>query len=116
MRSAGLVAGKRSFLDAASPLFAEIVSADRATGTRHSSVYYDFAMRILFTTVSIDDYTSDVELSTIERYRTTLLATMDQSGVRNAATPASTAGTDSGGNRAAPRASRRLRRRDRSRK
>jgi hypothetical protein len=90
VRSAGLVAGKRSFLDAASPLFAEIVIADRSGGSRHSSVYYDFAMRILFTTVSIDDYTSDVELSTIERYRTTLLATMDQSGVRNASSPAPT--------------------------
>ncbi|MEO8692057.1 MAG: AAA family ATPase [Acidimicrobiales bacterium] len=100
VRSAGLVAGKRSFLDMASPLFAEIVSADRAAGTRHSSVYYDFAMRILFTTVSIDDYTSDVELSTIERYRTTLLATMDQSGVRNSSTAAASTGTDSGTNAA----------------
>lgn len=99
VRSAGLVAGKRAFLDAASPLFAEIVFADRAAGTRHSSVYYDFAMRILFTTVSIDEYTSDIELSAIERYRTTLLATMDQSGVRNASTP-SPAPVDTGGNRA----------------
>ena len=83
VRSAGLVAGKRSFLDAASPLFDEIVIADRAGGSRHSSIYYDLAMRILFTTVSIDEYTSEVELSTIERFRTTLVATMDQSGVRN---------------------------------
>jgi Cdc6-like AAA superfamily ATPase len=102
VRSAGLVAGKRSFLDAASPLFAEIVSADRAAGTRHSSVYYDFAMRILFTTVSNDEYTSDVELSTIERYRTTLLATMDQSGVRNSSTAAPTTGTGPGGTPAGP--------------
>jgi hypothetical protein len=90
VRSAGLVAGKRSFLDAASPLFDEIVIADRAGGSRHSSIYYELAMRILFTTVSIDEYTSEVELSTIERYRTTLLATMDQSGVRNQPTAAPT--------------------------
>ena len=90
VRSAGLVAGKRSFLDAASPLFTELVIADRAGGSRHSSIYYDLAMRILFTTVSIDDYTSEVELSTIARFRTTLLATMDQSGVRQASTPAPT--------------------------
>jgi hypothetical protein len=59
VRSAGLVTGKRSFLDAASPLFADIVIADRAEGTRHSSIYYDLAMRILFTAVSIDEYTSE---------------------------------------------------------
>ena len=44
-------------------------------------------MRILFTTVSIDEYTSDVELSTIERYRTTLLARPWIVGVRNASSP-----------------------------
>ncbi|HUP72067.1 MAG TPA: AAA family ATPase [Acidimicrobiales bacterium] len=97
VRSAGLVAGKRSFLDAASPLFSEIVFADRAGGTRHSYVYYDFAIRILFTTVSIDEYTSEVELSTIERYRTTLLATMNQAGVRNTSAGAAMPGTDAGG-------------------
>jgi Cdc6-like AAA superfamily ATPase len=77
-------------------LFSEIVFADRSGGTRHSYVYYDFAIRILFTTVSIDEYTSEVELSTIERYRTTLLATMNQAGVRNTSAGAATPGTDAG--------------------
>ena len=102
VRSAGLLAGKRSFLDAASPLFHEIVIADRARGSRHSSIYYELAMRILFTTVSLDDYTSEVELSTIERYRTTLLATMDQSGVRNATTEAPTPSSVHAGGSGAP--------------
>ena len=102
VRSAGLVTGKRSFLDAASPLFGEIVIADRAGGSRHSSIYYDLAMRILFTTVSIDEYTSEIELATIERYRTTLLATMDQSGVRGAATPVPTPGGGGAGMAAPP--------------
>jgi Cdc6-like AAA superfamily ATPase len=94
VRRAGLVAGKRSYFDASSPLFDEVVIADRANGTRHSSVYYDAAMRLLFSTVAIDEYTSEVELSAIERYRSTLLATMDRAGVRtapgrpSAATPA----------------------------
>ena len=101
VRTAGLVAGKRSFLEAGSPLFAEIVFADRAGGTRHSYAYYDFAMRILFTTASIDDYTSEVELATIERYRTTLLATMDQSGVRNTSSHAATPTSDASGRPAA---------------
>jgi Cdc6-like AAA superfamily ATPase len=88
VRRAGLVAGKRAFLDAPSPLFTEIVNFDRAQGTRHSSAYYDAAMPVLFTTVSLDEYTSEIELLAIERYRTTLLAAIGQAGLLNSASPA----------------------------
>jgi SpoVK/Ycf46/Vps4 family AAA+-type ATPase len=60
-------------------------------------MYYDLAMRVLFTTVSLDEYTSEAELSTIERYRTTLLATMDQSGVRSRSTATPTPSAPSAG-------------------
>ena len=90
VRTSGLVTGKRSFLDAPSSLLEAIIIADRAKGTRHWWTYYDLAMRVLFTTVSIDDYTSETELSAIERYRTTLLAAADQSGVRDTPSTAST--------------------------
>ena len=90
VRTSGLVTGKRSFLDAPSSLLDEIIIADRAAGTRHWWVYYDLAMRVLFTTVSIDEYTSEAELTAIERYRTRLLAAADQSGVRNTPSAAST--------------------------
>ena len=90
VRSSGLVTGKRSFLDTPSALLESIMIADQATGSRHWWVYYDLAMRVLFTTVSIDDYTSETELSTIERYRTTLLAAADRSGVRDTPSTAST--------------------------
>lgn len=85
LRSAGIVTGKRSFLDGPSVLAREIADNDRATRSQGAKAYYDAAMRVAFTAVSIDDYTSEEELTAIERYRLALVALLDQSGVRQAA-------------------------------
>jgi Cdc6-like AAA superfamily ATPase len=97
VRTSGLVTGKRSFLEAPSPLFEAIITADRAAGTRHWWVYYDLAMRVLFTTVSIDDYTAEAELKSIERFRTALLEATDRAGVRDTTSTASQSGGAEGG-------------------
>lgn len=82
LRTSGIVAGKRRFLDTPSPLFAELIALDKSASSRHAKAYYDAAMRTAYTAVSIDDYTSDDELDAIERFRSALVSALDEGGVR----------------------------------
>jgi AAA lid domain/ATPase family associated with various cellular activities (AAA) len=83
LRTAGTVDGKRSWIETPSPLFELLVDADRRNGTSNAWHYYDLAMRIAHTVCSVDLVTSQAELSTLERYRTSLLAAMEAAGLRN---------------------------------
>lgn len=73
VRTARLVADRRSFLDQPSDLFEVLVAADRRDGSGLASLYYDRALAIGFAVASIDQLASPMELAAIERFRGRLL-------------------------------------------
>ncbi len=80
LRAAGLLTGRRTFLDAPSALFDLLVRADVRNGTAHSWTYYLDALNIGHLICSLDAAPSHAELSALERFRSMLLATMDNAG------------------------------------
>lgn len=88
VRAAGLVTGKRSWLNEPSGLFNSLVAADQQSGTAYSSVYYEHALRVAHTTISLDEYTSRFELSGVEQFRSMLLRTMKSGQVNSGASVA----------------------------
>ncbi|MDQ2825903.1 MAG: hypothetical protein M3Y04_02865, partial [Actinomycetota bacterium] len=70
LRSAGLLTGRRAFLDAPSSLFDVLVRADVRSGTDHAWRYYLGAVDIAHAVFSLDDYPSHAELTSVERFRT----------------------------------------------
>jgi len=95
VRAAGLISGKRSQLNQPSGLFNSLVAADQAAGTAYSSVYYEHALRMAHTAISLDDYTSRFELSGVEKFRSMLLRSMKTGGVNSGASVATTGGATS---------------------
>ena len=81
LRASGLLTGRRTYLDAPSALFDLLVRADVRNGTAHSWTYYLDALNIGHLVFSLDTAPSHAELSAIERFRSMLLATMDDAGV-----------------------------------
>ncbi len=73
LRGEGLTTGARTFLDAPSALFAELLGADVRDGSSWSTTYYEHAVALGFMTASLDDHTDRNELLTIERFRGSLL-------------------------------------------
>ena len=92
VRSAGIVTGKSAWLGEPSGLFTSLVAVDQSGGTAYSSVYYEHALRVAHTTISIDDYTSRFELSGVEKFRSMLLRAMKSGGVNSGASVATTGG------------------------
>jgi Holliday junction resolvasome RuvABC ATP-dependent DNA helicase subunit len=81
LRAAGLLTGKRTFLEAPSALFELLVRADVRNGSTTSWTYYLDSLNIGHLVFSLDDEPSHAELTAIERFRSTLLAAMDAAGV-----------------------------------
>jgi Cdc6-like AAA superfamily ATPase len=81
LRAAGLLAGKRTFLDTTSPLFEVLVRADASRRTTHAWRYYLDSVDIAHAVFSLDDHPSHAELTALERFRSMLLRAMDQAGV-----------------------------------
>lgn len=81
LRAAGLLAGKRAFLDTPSPLFDLLVQADRRSGTAHSWRYYLASVEIAHAVFALDDIPSHAELTAVERFRSMLLRAIDTAGV-----------------------------------
>ena len=81
LRAAGLLAGKRTFLDAPSPLFDVLVQADLGAGTAHSWRYYLASVEIAHAVFALDDHPSHAELTAVERFRSMLLRAIDTAGV-----------------------------------
>lgn len=92
VRAAGLITGKRSWLNAPSGLFNSLVAADQQSGTAYSSVYYEHALRVAHTAISLDEYTSRFELSGVEQFRSMLLRTMKSGNVNSGASVATSGG------------------------
>ncbi len=97
VRSAGLITGKRSWLNEPSGLFNSLVAADQQSGTAYSSVYYEHALRMAHTAIGLDDYTSRFELSGVEQFRSMLLRTMKSGNVNSSASVATTGGPAAAG-------------------
>ena len=73
IRSARLVAGRKSFLDTPSELLEVLLSADARDGTGLASLYYDRAVAIGFAVASLDQLASPIELAAIEAFRGRIL-------------------------------------------
>jgi Cdc6-like AAA superfamily ATPase len=68
--------GRRSWIERPSTLFEILVGHDARDGTRTAWRYYELAMRIAHTVAGLDAFTSDDELTAIDRLRSTLLDAM----------------------------------------
>ena len=103
LRAAGLLAGKRTFLDTPSPLFDLLVQADRRSGSAHSWRYYLASVEIAHAVFALDDHPSHAELTAVERFRSMLLRAIDSAGVprpggpeRDERAPGTAGGDDTG--------------------
>ena len=92
VRAAGLITGKRAWLNEPSGLFNSLVAVDQQSGRAYSSVYYEHALRVAHTAIGLDDYTSRFELSGVEQFRSMLLRTMKSGKVNSDASVATSGG------------------------
>ncbi len=74
LRDSTLVSGRRSWLTVTPETFLTLAEVDRRRGSRLARVYYDEAMALAHTLVSLDQYPSDEELQAIVRFQQLLLA------------------------------------------
>ncbi len=81
VREAKLLDQKKAWLDEPSGLFGTLVRVDAKRGSQYSSVYYEHAMRVAHTVISLDEYTSRLELSAVEQFRSMLLRSIKSGGV-----------------------------------
>jgi Cdc6-like AAA superfamily ATPase len=88
LRAAGLLTGRRAFLDTPSALFDVLVRADVRRGTDHAWRYYLAAVEIAHAVFALDDHPSHAELTAVERFRSMLLRAMDSAGVVRPGGPA----------------------------
>ena len=76
IRVAGVLTGKRAWVDHPSTLFAILVDHDRRDGTKTAWRYYELAMRIAHMVASLDSVPSPSELALIDTLRSTLTTAM----------------------------------------
>ncbi len=76
MRRNDLVAGKRNWLAKPSDLFETLRQVDVKRGTSLSRLYYDEAMTLAHTVVSLDQYPSDDELRALVDFQRLLMAAL----------------------------------------
>lgn len=81
IRSSGLVAGKRVWLERPSLLFDTLLKVDQREGTSLAWEYYIAAMRLAHHVASLDSLTQAAELDAIERFRRTLLGAIHRADV-----------------------------------
>jgi hypothetical protein len=73
LRSTSLLAGRRRWLEQPSELFRTLAEVDRRRGTASTRAYYDQAMALAHTVVSLDRFPSQDELSAVVAYQQVLL-------------------------------------------
>jgi energy-coupling factor transporter ATP-binding protein EcfA2 len=91
LRESDLITAKAGWLDSPSTLFDLLVRADARDSGRRANTYYDLAMKLAHATAAIDLVPSPDEIAAIDGFRSTLLRTMDASGVTRPGQPAATA-------------------------
>jgi AAA lid domain/ATPase family associated with various cellular activities (AAA) len=82
LRDAGLVAGRRSYLEQPSTLLDILVRADARDGGRRSGVYARRAAQIGHAIASLDLLPSRTELDAVERFRAMVQRTLDAADVQ----------------------------------
>ncbi|MDP9070318.1 MAG: AAA family ATPase [Actinomycetota bacterium] len=87
VRKAGLISGKRHWLEKASVLLEILLADDRRRGTTNAWRYYEGAMAIAHAVCSIDAHPARSELEAVDRFRSLLLATMTRWDVPRPGTP-----------------------------
>ncbi len=104
VRDAGLVAGRRCFLDEPSAMFETLVAYDRTRGSTHARSYVHRAFRLGLAAAAIDFVTSESELQAIEAMRGRLMNALPTAGATPPALGANgtgPSGTGPGGTAAA---------------
>jgi hypothetical protein len=82
LRRAGVVAGKRAWLETPSTLFRLLCEADARDRTVEAWQYYDNAMHLAHAVCALDIETG-VKLGALDRFRSTLLEAMAGAGLTN---------------------------------
>lgn len=77
VRKAGLLDDRKSWLGKPSVLFEILVGQDHREGTRNSWRYYEGAMAIAHAVCALDRHPAHVELQAVDRFRSLLLARME---------------------------------------
>ena len=77
VRTAGLLRGRRRWLDRPSMLFDILVGQDHREGTRNSWRYYEHAMAIAYAVCALDHHPAQAELEAVDRFRALLLSRME---------------------------------------
>jgi hypothetical protein len=101
VRRAGLVAGRRTWVEQPSAFFEVLLAGDRRNGTRSAWTYYERAMALAHEVAATDVFVSHLELRQLERFRSVLLAAL---GGPEQARPAPSAGETPAETPAAPAA------------
>ncbi len=98
MRRNDLVSGKKNWLTKPSDLFVTLRQVDVTRGTQLSRLYYDEAMTLAHTVVSLDQYPSDDELRHLVEFQRLLMAALPNKHTKESP---STAAEGGDGNEAA---------------
>jgi hypothetical protein len=80
LRRAGLVTGRRRWVEGPSPLFELVLAADRRNDTSTSWTYYARAMAVAHEVAAIDAHVARLELVALETLRSTLLRSISSTG------------------------------------
>jgi Cdc6-like AAA superfamily ATPase len=81
LRRAGLVTGRRRWVEGPSPLFELVLAADRRNDTSTSWTYYARAMAVAHEVAAIDAHVARLELVALETLRSTLLRSISEHGI-----------------------------------
>ncbi|HET7487626.1 MAG TPA: AAA family ATPase [Acidimicrobiales bacterium] len=81
VRLAGILSGRRRWLDKPSTLFDILVADDRRAGTRSSWRYYEGAMAIAHAVCAVDHHPAQAELQAVDRFRSMLLRRLEAAEV-----------------------------------
>lgn len=87
IRAAGILTGKRHWVERASALFDVLATADAKHGTTHARTYYERAMEIAHEVCASDAHTSHLELAALEQLRSTLLRVLNTIPAKGTSAP-----------------------------
>jgi hypothetical protein len=81
VRQAGLLIGKRAWLERCSAMFDLFVKADGLARTSHAWTYYRHAIDLAQLVVALDARPTETELRVLDAFRTLLVSTIESHGV-----------------------------------
>ena len=87
LRRAGIVTGRRRWVEQPSPLLELVLAADRRNATSTSWTYYARAMAVAHEVAAIDAHVARLELVALEQLRSTLLRSISEHGIPRPGTP-----------------------------